>query len=424
MIATIAKENIRKIAVYVNASKMTMAQVKKALGCQYILNAGLYDMGAFKPINYLTVDGKVLSASGNPFGYAINGSKMVFSYGNNVKYPTFLGAYPVLVKDGKLTGAEAPVGLAGYRDRSAVGLKADGSVVLYCTQNNRSLNGIAGDLQAAGCVNAINLDGGGSSQGDFDGELLTSDRIVHNYLCIWTHQAEEKQEDKMKILLISGHGAGDPGAVAAFDGKTYREADETRKVTAALAKALAGMADVTVYAGDRNAYEDYKKGTLQAIAQFSKYDYVLEVHFNAIRKDTGDNRTKGVECYVTTSEAGTGVEEAICRRIAALGLTNRGVKRYNWAVINAAKKAGVSSALLEVCFLDDADDMKIYTAKYDKIVEAIADGIKHGFNLTDSTELYKRILRERAGLADKTIAYLEAYEYGADLLKKLAAAMQ
>ena len=45
----------------------------------------------------------------------------------------------------------------------------------------------------------------------------------------------------MKLLLISGHGAGDPGAVGEYRGRTWREADETRRVTAAVAEALDGL---------------------------------------------------------------------------------------------------------------------------------------------------------------------------------------
>ena len=67
--------------------------------------------------------------------------------------------------------------------------------------------------------------------------------------------------------------------------------------------------------------------------------------------------------------------------IAAVGLTNRGVKRNNWAVINQARKAGTSSALLEICFIDDADDMAVYAVKQSEIVEAIAMSIIDGFGL-------------------------------------------
>ena len=90
----------------------------------------------------------------------------------------------------------------------------------------------------------------------------------------------------MKILLISGHGAGDPGAIGTYNGKTYKEADLTREVVSAVAKKLKECADVTVYDQKRNAYTDYKNGVLNKNANFSQYDFVLEVHFNAFKKDS------------------------------------------------------------------------------------------------------------------------------------------
>lgn len=202
----------------------------------------------------------------------------------------------------------------------------------------------------------------------------------------------------MKILLISGHGAGDPGATSKINGVSYKEADETRRVTAALKKALNGYCEVALYPTDRNAFEDYEKGTLSAVAKFSQYDYVLEIHFNAYKSGLSDNKTKGVECYVTKTEPDTKVEEDMCRRISAVGLTNRGVKRYNWAVINSARRAGVSSALLEVCFIDDPDDIAVYTKNFQKIVDGIANAIIGGFGLKkpekkedDDVTIYKKL---------------------------------
>lgn len=181
----------------------------------------------------------------------------------------------------------------------------------------------------------------------------------------------------MKLLLIAGHGAGDPGAV----GNGYQEATETRKVVAALAQALEGCCDVATYPTDRNAYSDYKAGKLNVTARFAQYDYVLEIHFNAVKASAADGKTKGTEIYVTTAEPSTAVEQGLVAAIAAVGLTNRGVQRYNWAVINQARKAGASSALLEVCFIDDPDDMAVYKAKQAEIVEAIAMSIIDGFGL-------------------------------------------
>ena len=50
------------------------------------------------------------------------------------------------------------------------------------------------------------------------------------------------------------------------------------------------------------------------------------------------------------------------------------------------QKAGVSAALLEVCFLDDPDDMAVYTAKFRQIVEGIAEAVREGFGLRKEAE--------------------------------------
>ena len=183
----------------------------------------------------------------------------------------------------------------------------------------------------------------------------------------------------MRILLISGHGAGDSGATGTFGGRAWHEADETRRVTAAVAADLRAAGwEAERYPVDRNAYEDYRKGTLAAIAQFARYDYVLEIHFNAFRADPADGQAKGVECYVPTAQEDDDAAAEICRRVAALGLPNRGVRRKNWSVIAAAQRAGTPAALLEVCFIDDPDDMAIYTGQFDAVAAAIAAGLMAG----------------------------------------------
>ena len=224
----------------------------------------------------------------------------------------------------------------------------------------------------------------------------------------------------MKILLISGHGAGDPGAIGTYNGKTYKEADLTREVVSAVAKKLTDYASVTVYDQSRNAYTDYKNGVLNKNANFAKYDFVLEIHFNAFKKDAGNGVTKGVEIY---AKSGSNIEPSICKNIAAVGFKNRGVKSNGFAVINTARSKGVRAALLEVCFIDDADDMAVYLNNKEEVVDAIVKG----FGLkktTDPLASYKANIKAKAGLSDSTIEYLADYKYGEDLLKKLSNAMK
>lgn len=186
----------------------------------------------------------------------------------------------------------------------------------------------------------------------------------------------------MRILLIAGHGAGDPGAV----GCGYQEATETRKMATAVKPLLESYgANVTMYDQNKNAYSVLCYG---GSLPLSGVDYVIEFHLNAGVGDTGGNGvTTGTEILVDQSEAGTTVEQEILSRICALGFKNRGVKRRNDLLVqNTVTNYGISHALIETCFIDDADDMKLYVAKFNQIAQAIADGVAVGFGLVEDTD--------------------------------------
>ena len=186
----------------------------------------------------------------------------------------------------------------------------------------------------------------------------------------------------MKILLISGHGAGDSGACATIKGVRYKEAEETIVMVQKIKEQLSKYnVFVDLYPTERNAYEDAKHGCLKV--NFANYDYVLEIHFNACVNDlNGDGKTTGTEAYITTRDTSKNVESNILSCLSALGLKNRGVKSHNWTVINRAKINGADSCLLEVCFIDDADDMNIYVNNKDNIAKAIAIGIVKSYSLS------------------------------------------
>ena len=139
--------------------------------------------------------------------------------------------------------------------------------------------------------------------------------------------------------------------------------------------------EVTIFDTDKNMYEYLKTGNS---FNFKNYDYVLELHFNAAVNDVnGDGKTTGTEILVHQNEKGTSVEQEILKNICGLGFRNRGVKiRSDLLNMNVCKgKQGVSYALLETCFIDDADDIKLYIDKKKYIIEAIANGIISGFGL-------------------------------------------
>ena len=178
----------------------------------------------------------------------------------------------------------------------------------------------------------------------------------------------------MKILLISGHGAGDCGAT----GNGYKEAELTRELVNIIAPKLRKYAKVDIYNQSRNAYKDVCSG----LFQIGKYDYVLEVHFNAFNISA-----YGTEIFVVPEEKGITVEQAIMKNMGKFFKLRDndnifdGVKRTRFAVINKVKKLGMSGALIETCFIDNPNDMAIYQRSKNEIADGIVDGIVKGFGL-------------------------------------------
>lgn len=177
---------------------------------------------------------------------------------------------------------------------------------------------------------------------------------------------------KLKILLIAGHGAGDPGACSSYG----IEATETRKVLTQLKYKLGSFnCSVDVYPTNRNAYEDIRNGQCQV--NFANYDYVFEIHFNSAANASAN----GVEIFITHAESGYTVEQAVLNKMVALGFSNRGVKREDYCVIRTAKNNGTSAALIETCFINNSRDMNNYNSKFEQVCEAMANGIAEGFGL-------------------------------------------
>lgn len=154
----------------------------------------------------------------------------------------------------------------------------------------------------------------------------------------------------MKILLISGHGAGDSGAV----GCGFEESALTREAASILnGKLNAYDVTVTTYPTNRNAYQDNLNGAMQLA--FTSYNLVIELHFNDYNKTA-----HGTEClYKAASIKPLAVKTADA--IASFGFKDRGAKRRtDLANMNTCYRKGVSYILIETCFIDNAEDMKRY----------------------------------------------------------------
>lgn len=104
-----------------------------------------------------------------------------------------------------------------------------------------------------------------------------------------------------------------------------------------------------------------------------KVDLDVSIHFNAGANDrNGNGKTTGAEVLVySKSSASREAAERVVRAIAALGFQNRGVKtRTDLYVL---RKTNAPAMLIECCFVDDKDDVKLYDAK--RMAAAIVIGL-------------------------------------------------
>ena len=176
----------------------------------------------------------------------------------------------------------------------------------------------------------------------------------------------------MKILLISGHTSGYNASKATG----VNEGDLTIDLVKLLASRLEGYAEISVYPYDRDMYKDNKAGCLKV--NLKDYNYIFEVHFNGF-----NGKARGTEVLIHSDyKGGISVEKNILAKMVLLGFENRGiVYRNDLLNMKTCLDLGIDYALLETCFFDNVEDMKLYKSKKDKVADAVAKGIIEGFGL-------------------------------------------
>lgn len=187
----------------------------------------------------------------------------------------------------------------------------------------------------------------------------------------------------MEIGINAGHNPD--GKIACGAVGLIKESTEARKVKDEVIRLLkiAGhtLYDCTEDNGTSKSdiiNKQVKKSNAQDL------DLTVSIHFNAGRNDKkGDGKNAGVEVLMTSidgikKEVGT----RVCNNVAKLGFNNRGNKvRTNLGFLNKSKAKAI---LIECCFVDDADDVKLYN--YKTMAKAIAEAI-HGSSIQESSNV-------------------------------------
>lgn len=119
----------------------------------------------------------------------------------------------------------------------------------------------------------------------------------------------------------------------------------------------------------------------------NKVDLDVSIHFNAGANDKGGNgSTCGVECFTyNTSGKKYAASKAICQKMSELGFKNRGAKTSTGLYF---LKHTVSPAILvEVCFVDDKDDVNLYNKLgVNRVAQAIVDGMYSALGIQGSSK--------------------------------------
>lgn len=155
------------------------------------------------------------------------------------------------------------------------------------------------------------------------------------------------------------------------------ESIENRLITKEIVRLLKSYGQ-KAYDCTCNNGKDQSDVLKKVVAKCNKRNVILDIsiHFNSGRNDSkGDQIAAGCEVYCT---ADIGIKKAVSEQIRnnmkKLGFPDRGTKTTNhlYYLNHTINKA----ILVEVCFVDDKDDFKLYQkAGYKKVAEAIAKGI-------------------------------------------------
>ena len=155
----------------------------------------------------------------------------------------------------------------------------------------------------------------------------------------------------MRIGINCGHTLTGPGSGAVG---LINESEHTRLVGRDLMAKLqtAGHKVVDCTVDKSAATEDYLAGVVQ-IANQQELDWFISIHFNA----SGTGQGRGSEVYTYKGRQYPDVIN-ICQNLEKMGFKNRGVKEGSGLYV--IKKTKAKAMLIEVCFCDNPEDVRIY----------------------------------------------------------------
>jgi len=166
-----------------------------------------------------------------------------------------------------------------------------------------------------------------------------------------------------------GHGGKDSGAILG----NRKESNDVLSIGKEIAVEMRRHSvtvdetrtnDSTLRLKDRSSFENKKD-----------YDYFVSFHRNAFNK-----KAHGVETftYSKSSKKANELATKVQNNLVSLGFTDRGTKEANFHVLRETKAPAI---LVEMGFIDNLEDNKIFDSKRNEIVKAITQAILSQLNI-------------------------------------------
>lgn len=214
---------IRRVQVYINTPRQTLATVKQATGADYVLNGTLYNMKTGAVNCHLKADGKVIAKP----DYTVYG--LAWDRGDDLCMEVlpcgrrnYIACTPLILNGKPLAKLTYASGQGGSRARSAIGLKG-GCLALYCSTAGRTPERLRDELARAGWTQAVMLDGGGSSQCDFAGQRITSSRKVQHLILVYLDREPEEPKGDKPMVEINAYSKKKDGGKKLSSNFTVKE---------------------------------------------------------------------------------------------------------------------------------------------------------------------------------------------------------
>lgn len=172
----------------------------------------------------------------------------------------------------------------------------------------------------------------------------------------------------ISIVLDAGHGGYDSGA--SYQGR--REKDEVLQLTLAVGEKLKNAGFDVYFTRTTDEYDSpYEKAQ---IANATGADYFVSFHRNS---SPNPNTYNGVQTLVyQENQVVNDIAEAINEQLESVGFANLGIEERPGLVV--LRRTQMPAVLVEVGFINSDEDNRIFDQNFDKIVDALAEGIEIG----------------------------------------------